>query len=188
MTEFTIDLVHARALTHFFPECHAISLFLPHIHQALGEQKDYRGFLHLVGYYLHIKNIASVLYLHPRKVISHNAAPPKTQIFSPLAQPRWDLGETLYLLKQFSCEWIPKYWQSVIINIIPRNDSDLNFRGLFRTVSIIYDEAFCENWFAIKINWLVSIWWGTLVVDGLTAKLPLFSQKHCLTNVWLGPK
>ena len=50
----------------------------------------------------------------------------------------------IYLNNSHANEY-PNTDRSVIINIIPRNDSDLNIRGLFRALSIIYDEAFCEN-------------------------------------------
>ena len=34
------------------------------------------------------------------------------------------------------------------------------------------------NWFALQINWLVSMWWGTLVVNGLI----LFRKKISFLN------
>ena len=30
------------------------------------------------------------------------------------------------------------------------------------------------NWFTLQINWMVSIWWRTLVVNGLTSYMPFF--------------
>ena len=39
------------------------------------------------------------------------------------------------------------------------------------------------NWFVLQINWLVSIWWGTLVINGLKSS---FESRTIAKCFWIG--